>query len=253
MRLPLACVLVVTACAATPPVEISPEGIDGKADGLARKLKLRDDYRIDVDEPSDLAFHDGRLYTVSDRHAKIYRIDDDGDVKVELDVEVDDPEVVDFEALAIDEHGRFYIGDEGESHVWRLGPNGEREAWYEVDVNPGNSGIEGLAFDDDGHMFVANEKDPARVMEYDASSGEETYRATLDFADDISALAWNAVDGHLYALSDQERKLFRLDYYFDKITSWKLPLARPEGLAFDGDTVYIVSESEERLYVFELD
>ena len=58
---------------------------------------------------------------------------------------------------------------------------------------------------------------------------------------------------HLYVLSDEEHKLFRLDNDFHKITSWKLPVKHPEGLAFDGDTVYVASDSEERLYVFELD
>ena len=43
------------------------------------------------------------------------------------------------------------------------------------------------------------------------------------------------------------------DADLEKITAWRLPIEHPEGLAFDGDTVYIASDTEERLYVFELD
>jgi hypothetical protein len=65
----------------------------------------------------------------------------------------------------------------------------------------GNSGIEGLTFDDDGHMLVAKEKDPARVIVLD-HDGTELDRRKLEFALDLSALTWNPGDDHLYALSD---------------------------------------------------
>jgi len=247
-RLPFICALLVTACTATPPLEIAPDELDAKADGLATKLKLVDDHGTDIAEPSDLAFADGKLYAVSDRNSKIYEIDNDGDVKDEIDVEA-----IDLEALAIDDEGHFYIADEQDQKVWRVNSDGERKESFDIDVDDGSSGIEGLAFDDEGHMLVGTEKNPTQIIELKAGSGEETRSAKLDFADDLSALSFNYDDGHLYALSDEEHKLFRLDNDFDKITSWKLPIEHPEGLAFDGNKVYIVSDSEERLYVFELD
>lgn len=247
-RLPFICALLVTGCTAATPLEIAPDDLDAKADGLATTLKLVDDYGMDVAEPSDLAFHDGKLYAVSDRHSKIYEIDGDGDVKDEVDVEA-----IDLEALAMDDEGHFYIADEQDQKVWRVNSDGERKESFDIDVDDGSSGIEGLAFDDDGHMLVGTEKNPTQIIELKVSSGEETKSAKLDFADDLSALSFNYDDGLLYALSDEEHKLFRLDNDFDKITSWKLPIDHPEGLAFDGDKVYVVSDSEERLYVFELD
>ena len=247
-RLPLFAALALTACAASVPLEIAPSEEDAKADGMASRLTLLDHHRMDIDEPSDLAFADGKLYTVSDSHSKIYEIDDDGDVQDVIDVQG-----TDLEAIAIDPDGHFYIADESRAKVWRLTHDGERKESFEVDTGTGASGIEGLAFDDDGHMYVANEKDPARVLKLDGGSGEELDRAKLEFADDLSALSWNPDDGHLYALSDQEHKLYRLDHDFNKITVWKLPIEHPEGLAFDGKTVFVASDSEERLYVFELD
>ncbi|MGE0397964.1 MAG: SdiA-regulated domain-containing protein [Kofleriaceae bacterium] len=242
--------LLLAGCTTREPIDIAPSQDDSKADGLAKHLKLQDDHRLHVDEPSDLAFADGRLYTVSDRHSNIYEIDDDGDVKDTIGVRG-----TDLEALAIDDKGRFFIGDESSGKIWRLHDNGDRDEEIELDdVDDGNSGIEGLAFDDDGHLFVAKEKDPARIYELD-EDGEVVDVKRIDFADDLSALAFNPDDGHLYALSDEEHSLYRLDKDLRRKTTWRLPIAHPEGIAFDddGSTVYIASDSEERLYVFELE
>jgi uncharacterized protein YjiK len=248
-RLPFLCALLVTGCASSPPAEILPDFSDSKADGLASRLKLRDDHGMDIREPSDLAFWDGKLYAVSDRNSKIYEIDErNGNTKRAINVEGRD-----IEGLAIDGDGRFYIADEADGMIWRVSRSGERRESFEVDTNGGNSGIEGITFDDDGRLLVANEKDPARIIVIDPDDGHEIERETLHFADDLSALTFNFDDGHVYALSDIEHKLFRLDSNFRKLTSWKLPIYNPEGLAFDGDTLYVASDYEERLYVFELD
>ncbi len=242
--------LLLAGCTTREPIDIAPSQNDSKADGLAKHLKLHDDHRLHVDEPSDLAFADGRLYTVSDRHSNIYEIDDDGDVKDTIGVRG-----TDLEALAIDDEGRFHIADESSGKIWRLDESGDRDEEIELDdVDDGNSGIEGLAFDDDGHLFVAKEKDPARIYEID-EDGEVVDVKRIDFADDLSALAFNPDDGHLYALSDEEHSLYRLDTDLRRKTTWRLPIEHPEGIAFDddGSTVYIASDSEERLYVFELE
>lgn len=247
-RLPLLCALAVTACTTTRSIDIEADEVDGKADGMPSHLHLVDDHRVDVAEPSDLAFWDGALYTVSDRHSKIYEIDDDGDVRNTIDVDGRD-----LEALAVDEDGHFYIADESRAKIWRVDRHGERKESFDVDLSDSNSGIEGLTFDDDGNMLVAQEKDPSRVVTLDTGNGDELDRTKLNFLDDLSAITWNFDDDHPYALSDEDHSLYRLDHDFDKITRWKLPIDKPEGVAFDGSRVYIVSDSEERLYIFELE
>jgi uncharacterized protein YjiK len=241
-----ALLVALVGCTSSAPLEIAPSEVNEKADGMANHLKLEDDHRTDIDEPSDLAVRKGKLYAVSDRHSKIYELDDDGDIQDVIDVEG-----TDLEALALDDDGRFYIGDESKARIWRVDSDGERKESFDIETTDGNSGIEGIAFDKDGYMLVAKEKNPATIIILD-NDGDEKDRKKLDFADDLSALTWNPDDDHLYALSAVEQKLWRLDGDFDKITSWDLPIEEPEGLAFDGTTLYIASDSEERLYVFEL-
>ncbi|MDQ3366375.1 MAG: SdiA-regulated domain-containing protein [Myxococcota bacterium] len=236
-------------CATGSPADIEPFFESSKADGALPKLRRLDRERIAVDEPSDLVLAAGRLYTISDAHSKIYELDADGDVRTIIDIEGRD-----LEALAYDERtGELLVADESRAKIWRIGADGERHSAIELrSAADGNSGIEGLAFDAAGHLFVAKEKDPARIYELDVD-GVELARTEIHFADDLSALAWNPTDGHLYALSDRERALYRLDRDLEPEAAWRLPVEHPEGIAFDGATLYVVSDSEERLYTFTLD
>ena len=244
------CILAATfavGCAQGVPGEIEASFSNGKADGLPDRLRKVDDHKLHVDEPSDLAFAGGRLFTISDAHSKIYEIDDDGDVKSEIDIAGHD-----LEALAIDGDGDFVVADESRAKIWHIAADGERHDPIEVpDADDGNSGIEGLAFDRAGHLLVAKEKDPARILELDAD-GAELRNEKIHFADDLSALTFNPEDKHLYALSDEEHTLYRLDAGWDVVTAWKLPVKHPEGIAFDGDLLYVASDSEQRLSIYEL-
>lgn len=232
--------------ALTPPLQsfLQPD----KADGLPSRLRPVGDHKLHVDEPSDLLFVGGHLYTVSDSHSKIYEIDPDGDVRHELDIEGHD-----LEALAIDPSGELMIADETRGRIWRIAADGHRHDPIDVpDARDGNSGIEGLTFDHAGHLLVGKEKDPAVIFELDAA-GHELARAKFTLASDLSALTYNRLDHHVYALSDEEHTLFRLDAAGRATAAWRLPITSPEGVAFDGARVYIASDGEARLYVFELE
>ncbi len=220
-----------------------------KADGSSSRLRTVDRYRLDIKEPSDLTLVDGELYAISDVHSRIYKISPKGRIKSTNDIEGSDMEALSFD----NKHNKFIVGDESTGKIWRIDDDGSRGSPIELDnAEDGNSGIEGLAFDDDGHLFVAKEKDPARIYELDAD-GEILHDTKIEFADDLSALAWNSDDGHLYALSDEEQSLYKLDRDLEIDTAWRLPIEHPEGLAFDGERIFIVSDSEERLYELERD
>jgi len=239
-----ALVILSAGCATGVGGEIEAFVGGAKADGSSARLDVVDRHRLSIDEPSDLALVDGALYVVSDQHSRIYEISRKGRLEDSLDIEG-----ADLEALAFDDaHGKFIVGDESSGKIWRIDRDGSRGDPIELDsAEDGNSGIEGLAFDDRGHLFVAKEKDPARIYELD-DDGEMIDDTKIEFASDLSALAWNRADGHLYALSDEEHALYKLDHDLEVDTAWRLPIDHPEGLAFDGDRIFVVSDSEERLY-----
>ncbi|MCX5742684.1 MAG: SdiA-regulated domain-containing protein [Proteobacteria bacterium] len=244
---------IATGCAQDRIDPIAPFVDDNKADGRGKKLQQLDDFKVDMDEPSDLTMANGQLYGISDAHSRIYKIDVTGSHTGGVDKVLD---IVgsDLEALSYEEStNRFLIGDESNGKVWFIGADGERHDPIEIkDAIDGNSGIEGLCYDDQGHLLVGKEKDPARIFEMN-DAGEQLHQTKVDFASDLSALAWNPKDDHLYALSDEEHALYRLNKNYEATQAWRLPIEHPEGLAFDGDTIYVVSDSEARLYLFELD
>jgi hypothetical protein len=59
---------LVAGCAMADDAPIEAFIDNSKADGKSIKLHKDDDFKLEVDEPSDLAIKDGDLYTVSDRH-----------------------------------------------------------------------------------------------------------------------------------------------------------------------------------------
>lgn len=220
-----------------------------KADGSSERLQTVERYRLDIDEPSDLTLVDGELYVISDVHSRIYEISHTGRTRDTTNIEGSDMEALSFDNT----HDKFIVADESSGKIWRIDRDGSRGSPIELaDTEDGNSGIEGLAFDDDGHLFVAKEKNPARIYELD-EEGNILHDTKVEFADDLSALAWNPDDGHLYALSDEEHSLYKLDQDLEIHTAWRLPIEHPEGLAFDGDRIFVVSDSEERLYELERD
>jgi uncharacterized protein YjiK len=239
---------LLVACAGAEPQTIEPDFDNSKADGNPARLEFVDRSRLEMTEPSDLAFVDGELYAVSDAKSKIYKVNGDGDAKEVVNVDGSD-----LEALAYDKKlKQFLIADEAKAKIWWLKDDGSRDASLEIDnADDGNSGIEGLVVAPNGHLFAVKEKDPSRLYEMD-EDGNLINSKKLDFARDFSAVTYNTADRHLYVLSDEEHKLYRLDSNWDKDRSWKLPLDHPEGIAFDGTTLYVVSDSEARIYTFEM-
>lgn len=247
LRLVSTLLATVAGCAVADDAPIEAFIDNSKADGHSIKLHKQDDFKLDIDEPSDLAIFDGHLFTVSDRHSTVYRISRDGDTKDELNVQG-----TDIEALAFDDEGHLFLADESDGKIWRVDSDGDRKGDPIELIDDHNSGIEGLAFDDDGRLWAAKEKDPARIYSYQLDTGELDHEK-VEFASDLSALTFDPSDGHLYALSDEDRTLFRLDRKLGVDKAWKLPIEHPEGIVIEDDTLYVVSDSEERLYVFDID
>jgi uncharacterized protein YjiK len=243
------CIVLFAGCATNESSTIEPYLDDDKADGHPAHLEYSDRSHLDMEEPSDLVLADGDLYAVSDQHSKIYAVKPDGDADEFLNVEG-----TDLEALGYDpKRGEFLIGDEATAKIWTIDALGKRHDSIKLDsADDGNSGIEGIVVTPDQHLFAVKEKDPAKIYELDAE-GNLLVSQKLDFAHDISAITYNPLDNHLYVLSDEDHALFRLTKTSKKPDrAWKLPVKHPEGIAFDGNTLYVVSDSEARIYTFDL-
>lgn len=208
-------------------------------------------HRVDIDvrEPSGLAHHRGRLLVVGDAGQKLIEIDPETGERVgTVSLGRRGLEGVEIDPLTEE----IVVADEEAGAVMRYDPDGERLARHDFGwADDGNGGIEGLTIrPSDGHLLFAKERAPTRIAEA-TPDGRLVERRRVTFADDLSALAWGD-DGFLYALSDEDRTLFRLDAAWDVLASWEIDVDKPEGLAVAGGLVYVVSDEDDELVVFEL-
>jgi len=116
-----------------------------------------------------------------------------------------------------------------------------------------DSGIEGLAVREDGHILAAREKNPSELVRLDAA-GHEVERIRLRFSEDVSGLSEVCAPGcpgQLLVVSQEDRRVYQIDESGDPLAEWPVDAIRPEGIACDADSLYIIDEETRELLVFE--
>lgn len=209
-----------------------------------------DDHALRIDEPSGLSMAaDGRsLWVVSGQSQFIYRLDLLGTVLDSLHYAGQDPEGIAFDAR----DSTLWLVEERTREVIQLDLGGGelRRAALALEGED-NSGLEGIAIDDDGHIFVLNEKAPASIIRLTHKLVvEQTW--LLDFAADVSGLAWDRRRQAFWIVSDQERSVYLWSPETGLMGWHDLDKKNTEGVAYDpdNDRLYVVRENKPRLYVF---
>lgn len=204
--------------------------------------------------PSGVALAGDVLYVVGDEKAKVVAVTFFG---VEVDRFTVDAPCGDgdgFEAVAYDGTD-LLVACEASGELLRVDTeNGAIARRIQVaDVVDGNDGLEGVLVRPDGHILAAKEQRPTLLVHLDAA-GVELDRIELDVAEDVSDIASvGGADcpGQLLALSQEERAVFQLDETGAVLGEWLIAAKRPEGLAFQGASLYVVDEETRELLVFD--
>jgi len=216
-------------------------------------LPLLAEYNLNVPEPSGLSFGEKNtsLYTVSDATGLVYRLSLQGKTLATLAFEGSDLEGVAYDSL----RGVLWVVEEGRRDLVRLDLQGNETERFHIDFSgPANSGLEGVAVNVSGTVFVLNEKKPPRLLELNSEYGiakEYAPGATSDY----SGLCADTLAGRWWVLSDQDATLFLWDSGQGVLKKYYLGIPKAEGLAIDfkTETVYVVSDSKHKLYVFALE
>lgn len=211
-------------------------------------------YRIDVPEPSGLSLHANgmSLWTVSDQTAKVYQLSLDGKLLKTLSYQGEDLEAVSQSPLDFS----LWVAEERSREIVHLDSTGKELGRYfiPVDQRSENSGLEGIAVHPfNGRNYVLNEKDPAVFLKL--TTGQSiAHSTTIDFVDDCSGLDFEPQGSFCWLVSDESKKVVKCDSSGLKIESFKISVDKAEGIAVStaDSIIYIVSDSEQKLYLFRM-
>ncbi len=212
---------------------------------------ILDSYEMSIYEPSGLSYSSDKesLYTVSDR-GMLYEISLTGNTIRELPFTGDDFEGITIDSLTSD----IYICEEGKGDLVKLDSKGNKLTSYNILDNPGNKGLEGLAYNKNlDEFYMLKEMSEGLLITYSVKNNSQT-EIKLNFAHDYSGIYYNNVSNKLWIVSDESKTLTQCTLDGIKIKSYELPISGVEGIVVnDAETeAYVVSDPNNKLYKIDL-
>ncbi len=234
--------LGLLSCARTePPTASTPSTLPVK------DLTLISVTTLSVGEPSGLAYapKTGKFYMISDSRQEIFVIDTTGKVLSSIPVDATDMEGIALSANA----DTIYVVEETASRITRFLPNGTKISSQTVLIRTDpKHALEGITVNPDGHLVVLNEKTPTALVEFAGTT--EVRRFTLTETSDISDISYDSATDAWWVISDEARRLLKYSRQGQLLGVWATPLEQGEGVAFIGNKLYLVSDSDAKFYVF---
>jgi uncharacterized protein YjiK len=227
--------------------------LDAQGTQGVNELPLIATYSLSVSEPSDLAINEAGtiLWTVTNHPARVYQLALDGKVVKTLEFVGEDLEGITYDRS----HHTLWVAEENRREIIQLDLDGKVLSRHALDLTgEKNSGLEGICLDARGHMFALNEKHPGLFLELNRDLSIAARRA-VSFARDYSGMAYNPKKDAFWIVSDQSQELYLWSLRAGVVKEYHLPFPKAEGVAVDdaAKRIYIVSDSESRLYVYRLE
>lgn len=213
-------------------------------------LRLIAQYPIAVKEPSDLCLSPDRqsLWTVSDEDGEVYQMDLKGAILRQFKSEMPD-----LEGITTVGDSQLAILSERNRELEIVDYFGNVKSRSKVDmVGERNSGPESVTFDEAAAVFYTlKEQSPGLLLTLDRDL-HEISRTSLNFAQDYSAMSFEATRGHLWVMSDQSKSMFVLDSDMKIQTAFSANIPQAEGMSVDylARRLYVVCDKTAMLYIF---
>jgi len=242
-RLIIALLLVLTAFAAC---------VKDNKEKPVDKITLLGRYDIPVIEPSGLTLTSDQsgFWTVSDEDSSLYELDSFGSIIKRIKVDG-----FDLEGVTVIDDSTIAVVLERTREVVILDTTGTEMKRMKINLGGElNLGLEGITYNESiKHFFVVSEKNPSLLFELDENLNE-VRRDTIKFAADVSGIYYDENDSLLWILSDEDQLIIKADMELNIITKFKISVLQPEGITINskGDRMYIISDIEEKLFVYKI-
>jgi uncharacterized protein YjiK len=217
----------------------------------AKSLKLIASYKLNIPEPSGLAFdlNNNSLWTVSDENSKIYSISIKGEIFDSISADGND-----LEGITIVDENTLAVVLERSRELVLLKKNGSEMNRRSFDLKGEvNEGLEGAAFNSSSkHFYLLNEKAPRLLIELDEDLNIIS-KTKLDWALDFSGICYEESENVIWIISDESKVISKCNLDGSLITSYKIDLPQIEGIAINmaDNKIYVVSDIAAYLYVFD--
>ena len=283
-------VCLLAAAVALPGIAASQTGASSFSLTYLDRFKIADQNE-GLTEPSGLALSQERdgLWTVSDDTKKVFKLSLEGKLAKEQSFKIDDKGL---EGITLDPSGdSLLVVKEESNEILEVGLASEKvtsrhaltdmAGFGEVERHfaggGANKGLEGITLNrDTGTIFVLKEGEPGLLIELSKDLGSILDARVLDAANgfvdddvddreiDFSGIQYDDRRSLFWIVSDKARRLFLYDWDrnqviqsaalgFEKDGAFQ-EIEKAEGVAVDPEShrLYIVSDAEARLYVFDL-
>lgn len=218
------------------------------------QISLIETHLLDIAEPSGLSWdlYHHNFIVVDDNTNKAYLIDKLGKTISPLNYSGDDTEGI---TVDVKNH-EIWLAEEALSKLILMDSLGNELNSYDININRTSTkkGLEGLSYSSyDNTFYILNESEPGLLIKWTPTNGILSQKE-LQFAQDYSGIYADNADQSLWIVSDQSQKLFHCDNKGEVKQSFNLDFPKAEGLIVDleNERVYIVSDSEQRLYTYKI-
>lgn len=204
---------------------------------------------LNISEPSGITSFNNHLYIVSDQNGTIYKTTLEGEILQKMKTNF-----FDLEGITIDTFTQnFWIVDESKRTLITLDSTGNflQKIKIKGKQQYKNSGLEGICFvESKNSFFVLNEKQPKQLLEINLK-GEISNKIDFDFSIDISGICFDYKSTTLWIVSDESQSIYNTTIKGKLIKSYRIPIDKAEGIVIYNDTLFIVSDQKNKLYIFK--
>lgn len=186
---------------------------------------------------------------MSDETNKIYKLDFTGNILQILSFQGNDLEGIAYDS----ENNSLWVVEEVARNLINVSLSGTvLQRFQQIIPGYDNSGLEGICFDSEHSLFLLKEKNPVQLIKLD-DNYSVIQNLELDFAGDLSDIC-STTGNSFWLVSDQEKSLYQITPTGNILQQYELNIPKAEGIAYleNHHEFYIVSDSENRLYHYQL-
>jgi len=214
------------------------------------QLKLINSFKLSIKEPSGIKVFENHLFIVSDHNGTIYKTTFEGEIVKKFKTNYSDLEGISLHP----ETGNIFVVSESKRILIELNSKGKliHKTTIKGKQHHKNSGLEGICLDfKKKRLYAINEKSPIQLLELNLS-GKLLKSYDIDFSKDISGISFDEKTNSLWLISDESQTILNISKKGKLLKSYTVPVDKGEGIVINKNKIYVVSDSLNKLFVFDL-